>query len=145
MDVFFLHTVQIQGTEIGMWDYIQSVRESSDFYEKEYVNPTKVKMTFPKEKKNLIYDLMNGSLVLDEVKDLWKDQVVDEFAKGSYCSELYEEVYQAKVSLCNRLGVQEDSDIETVISNLLLIGKHLSMKMFDYGMEEERKQEKKHI
>ena len=44
------------------------------------------------EKKNLIYDLMNGSLVLDEVKDLWKDQVVDEFAKGSYCSELYEEV-----------------------------------------------------
>ena len=89
------------------------------------------------EKKNLIYDLMNGSLVLDEVKD--------EFAKGSYCSELYEEVYQAKVSLCNRLGVQEDSDIETVISNLLLIGKHLSMKMFDYGMEEERKQEKKHI
>ena len=43
------------------------------------------------------------------------------------------------------LGVQEDSDIETVISNLLLIGKHLSMKMFDYGMEEERKQEKKHI
>lgn len=47
----FLHTVQIQGTEIGMWDYIQSVRESSDFYEKEYVNPTKVKMTFPKEKK----------------------------------------------------------------------------------------------
>ena len=95
--------------------------------------------------KNLIFDLMNGSLVLDEVKDLWKDQVVDEFAKGSYCSELYEEVYQAKVSLCNRLGVQEDSDIETVISNLLLIGKHLSMKMFDYGMEEERKQEKKHI
>ena len=78
-------------------------------------------------------------------KDLWKDQLVDEFAKGTYCSELYEEVYQAKVSLCNRLGVQEDSDIETVISNLLLIGKHLSMKMFDYGMEEERKQEKKHI
>ena len=30
------------------------------------------------EKKNLIFDLMNGSLVLDEVKDLWKDQVVDE-------------------------------------------------------------------
>ena len=42
--------------------------------------------------------------------------------KGSYCSELYEEVYRGKVSLCNRLGVQEDSDIETVISNLLLIG-----------------------
>lgn len=60
MVVFFLHTVQIQGTEIGMWDYIQSVRESSDFYEKEYVNPAKVKMTFPKEKKNLIYIFMES-------------------------------------------------------------------------------------
>lgn len=60
MVVFFLHTVQVQGTEIGMWDYIQSVRESSDFYEKEYVNPAKVKMTFPKEKKNLIYIFMES-------------------------------------------------------------------------------------
>ena len=60
MVVFFLHTVQIQGTEIGMWDYIQSVRESSDFYEKEYVNPAKVKVTFPKEKKNLIYIFMES-------------------------------------------------------------------------------------
>lgn len=53
-------TSPIKGTEIGMWDYIQSVRESSDFYEKEYVNPTKVKMTFPKEKKNLIYIFMES-------------------------------------------------------------------------------------
>ena len=57
---FFCDTVQVQGTEIGMWDYIQSVRESSDFYEKEYVNPAKVKMTFPKEKKNLIYIFMES-------------------------------------------------------------------------------------
>ena len=97
------------------------------------------------EKKNLIYDLMNGSLVLDEVKDLWKDQVVDEFAKGSYCSELYEEVYRAKVSLCDRLGVQEDNDIETIMSNLTLIGRHLSMKIFDYGMDEAQKEAKTHI
>ena len=97
------------------------------------------------EKKNLIFDLMNGSLVLDEVKDLCKDQIVDEFAKGSYCSELYEEVYRAKVSLCDRLGVQEDNDIETIISNLTLIGRHLSMKMFDYGMDEAQKEAKTHI
>lgn len=97
------------------------------------------------EKKNLIFDLMNGSLVLDEVKDPVKDQVQDEFSSGSYCSELYEEVYRAKVSLCNRLGVQEDSDIETIISNLTLIGRHLSMKMFDYGMDEAQKQAKTHI
>lgn len=97
------------------------------------------------EKKNLIFDLMNGSLVLDEVNDPWKDQVKDEFDKGSYCSELYDEVYQAKVSLCNRLGVQEDGDVETIISNLLLMGRHLSMKMFDYGTEETQKEAKTHI
>ena len=62
------------------------------------------------EKKNLIFELMNGSLVVDEVNDPAKDQVQDEFSKGSYCSELYEEVYRAKVSLCDRLGVQEDND-----------------------------------
>ena len=97
------------------------------------------------EKKNLIFDLMNGSLVLDEVNDPEKDQVQDEFSKGSYCSELYDEVYQAKVSLCNRLGVQEDGDVETIISNLLLLGRHLSMKMFDYGIEEAQKEAKTHI
>ena len=31
-----------------------------NFYEKEYVNPAKVKMTFPKEKKNLIYIFMES-------------------------------------------------------------------------------------
>ena len=74
-----------------------------------------------------------------------KEQVQDEFSKGSYCSELYEEVYRAKVSLCDRLGVQEDNDIETIMSNLTLIGRHLSMKMFDYGMDEAQKEAKTHI
>lgn len=97
------------------------------------------------EKKNLIFELMNGSLVVDEVNDPAKDQVQDEFSKGSYYSELYEEVYRAKVSLCDRLGVQEDNDIETIMSNLTLIGRHLSMKMFDYGMDEAQKEAKTHI
>ena len=97
------------------------------------------------EKKNLIFELMNGSLVVDEVNDPAKDQVQDEFSKGSYCSELYEEVYRAKVSLCDRLGVQDDNDIETIMSNLTLIGRHLSMKMFDYGMDEAQKEAKTHI
>lgn len=60
MIVLLMHTIQVQGTEIGMWDYIQSVGESSDFYEKEYVNPAKVKMTFPEKKKNLIYIFMES-------------------------------------------------------------------------------------
>lgn len=89
-----------------------------------------------REKKNLIYDLMNGVLVLDQLEESEKLEVKDEFLPDSYCSKLYEEVYQAKVALCKRLNVQEDNEIETIISNLMDIGKYLSMKMFDYGMEE---------
>lgn len=60
MVVFFLHTVQIQGTEIGMWEYIKSVQEKTDFYEKYYVNPAKTKLDFPSQKRNLIYIFMES-------------------------------------------------------------------------------------
>ena len=36
-------------------EYIEANAKSSSFFEKEYVNPQDVKITFPKEKRNLIY------------------------------------------------------------------------------------------
>jgi len=33
-----------------------------------------------------------------------------------------------------RVGVNEDEDVELIIDNLLQIGKHLSLKMFRYGI-----------
>lgn len=46
----------------------------------------------------------------------------------------YEEVYKANRRICERLGVEEDKEVELTISNLINIGKHLSMKMYDYGV-----------
>jgi hypothetical protein len=48
---------------------------------------------------------------------------------------LYQEVYDANRRLCSRLGVDEDRDIENLISNMQEIAKILAMKMFDYGMQ----------
>ena len=88
----------------------------------------KVKMS-----KEKIYDLMTGTLVLDEVEKEDAELVADEFGKGMPCERLYHEVYEAKCRLCDRLDVTEDEDVELIIDNLLQIGKILSMKMYEYG------------
>ena len=81
--------------------------------------------------KEKVYDLMTGSLVLDNLEE--SDLIEDEFATGMPCEQLYQEVYEAKCRLCSRLDVDEDSDVELIIDNLLNIGRRLSMKMFEYG------------
>ncbi len=83
--------------------------------------------------KEMVYDLMNGSLDLDLCTAPEKELVADEYAARSKCDQLYEEAYEANRRICQRLGVEEDRDVEIIIRNLLDIGKHLSMKMYDYG------------
>jgi len=83
--------------------------------------------------KEKVYDLMTGSLILEALEEGEADLVVDEFGKGMPCEQLYNEVYDAKCRLYDRLDVAEDFDVEIIIDNLLRIGKILSMKMYDYG------------
>ncbi len=85
------------------------------------------------EFKQMVYDLMNGFLNLDVCTASEKELVADEFAAGSKCDQLYEEVFEANRRICQRLGVEEDKDVEIIIRNLLNIGAHLGMKMYDYG------------
>ena len=87
-----------------------------------------------KELKQRIYDLMNGNLDLNSFSYSEGQIVENEFADGKLCGRLYEEVYSANCRLCKRLGVEEDHDVETIISNLLDIGKYECMKMYDYGI-----------
>lgn len=86
------------------------------------------------EFKELIYDFMNGSLNLEENQLVEGKYIKNEFAEGLFCNKKYEEVFYANRRLCERLGVEEDCDVEIIINNLLDIGKYLSMKMYDYGM-----------
>lgn len=97
------------------------------------------------EFKTIIYNLMNGHYDLDTFVCEESSVVEDEFAEGEYCEKLYSQMLEAYERVCRRLGKPgtEDEDVEIIISNLMSIGRHQSMKMFDYGVlftERENKQ-----
>lgn len=86
--------------------------------------------------KELIYDKMNGFLT-DGLPSLPEGTVVeDEFAEGKECCLLYEGVYQAGRNLCERLGEDEDSDVETILNGMERITRLVTMKMYKYGRRE---------
>lgn len=91
-------------------------------------------MTKDKEEfKCMIYELVIGARNSEIYPIKESEEVVNEFEVGKYCSNAYEEVYKANQAICERLNVDEDEDVECIVSNLLGIAKHLSMKMYDYG------------
>ena len=70
----------------------------------------------------------------DRIDHPWKDIVPNLFAEGTLCTELYEAVYDANCRLCKRLGdLDEDEDVETIVSNLLQIAQLQSIEMFRCG------------
>ena len=87
------------------------------------------------EFKNLIYDLANGSLDLEHFPVQESKYVENEYEDGKLCSRLYSEMCDAYARIYVRLGKpdQEDRDVEIIINNLMDIGRHLSIKMFEYG------------
>lgn len=87
--------------------------------------------------KELIYEKMNGFLEGEIFSISKKLAIEDEFAEGKECSRLYESAYLAKQNLCRRLGKDEDKDLEILISSMENIAKLLSMKMYEYGKNEQ--------
>ena len=85
---------------------------------------------------DLVYDLLCGTRIRQE-----NDPNVENlFAAGQRCEYLYEQVYNANMRICERLGVQgEDADVETIINALLEIGSLVGKKMYRYGAELEEK------
>lgn len=74
--------------------------------------------------KQEIYDQMIGSVY----------NVEDGFADGKPCSELYGRVYDARLRLSERTGIDfEDPDLMEIVESLEEIARICSLKMFDYG------------
>ncbi len=83
--------------------------------------------------KEIIYQIMNG-----EIENIMLPEgieVVDEFCEGRECEKLYDRVYAAKLNLSKRLGVDEDRDVEEIISCMGSISRILALKMYEYGCE----------
>ena len=77
-----------------------------------------------------VYDTLNGQMA----EGYEAPGVETVFAQGSYCDECYERMRVAYSRLCNRLGaINEDKDVETIISNLENIQKEMCRKMYHYG------------
>ena len=97
------------------------------------MDTVKVGNAAQEKQKQLIYELMTGAYDLEQVQFPESRIVEDEFAEGKPCAELYGRVYEANRKLCERLGVDEDKDVETIINCMNDISRILAMKMYDYG------------
>lgn len=83
--------------------------------------------------KELIYNMMNGFYDCDVICMPENVIIIDEFSEGKKCNRLLDKVYYARLHLSEKLGNDEDEDVETIINSLNQITKVLSMKMYDYG------------
>lgn len=78
-----------------------------------------------------IYESMQG-LLEPEAAVPWVD---DLFQDGSRCEACYEQMRQAYLRLCQRLGnVDEDDDLDQIVDSLSEIQRILCREMFLCGM-----------
>lgn len=84
--------------------------------------------------KMFIYDLMTGNIELSSYSCKESEKVKNEFTIESKCAVAYQEIFDANLRICSKLGVQEDEDVECIVSNFFDILQYLSLKMFDYGV-----------
>ena len=86
--------------------------------------------------KEQIFEKMNGFLAEGSHSLPEQADIEDEFAEGKECCLLYEGVYQAGRNLCERLGGDEDGDVETILNGMERITRLVSLKMYEYGRRE---------
>ena len=86
---------------------------------------------------DIVYDLLIGTRIRQ-----MDDPIVENlFAEGRECELLYSKVYDANIRLCQRLGVEEDLDVEIIIRSLLKICDLTAKRMYRYGAELEHRQD----
>ena len=80
---------------------------------------------------DIVYDLVIGERLCQpgdpEVEDL--------FSPGRECANLYKQVYEANLHLCNRLNTAEDKDVEAIINSMMQICRLVGKSMYRYGVQ----------
>ena len=86
----------------------------------------------PETFAELVYDTLSG----DVHGEYAVPGVEDAFALGSECLQLYDEMREVRDRLQARMGlVDEDEDVERIISILESVQRILGIKMFHYGQK----------
>lgn len=82
--------------------------------------------------KGKIYELVCGSI---EESCMTEEEcgIINEFAEGTECYQLYEQVYQANRKVCELLQEEECQEVEVIINNMFDIMKIIAFRMYDYG------------
>ena len=60
--------------------------------------------------------------------------VEDEFLEGRECAQLYGGILDAYERICQRMGLEEDADLEIIINNFLKMNRICGLKMYGYGL-----------
>ena len=83
--------------------------------------------------KDTVYELMSGDYDLENYPIEESLLIANEFEDGAFCEQIYQEVCMARQRLYSRMGISRDEDMEQIVADMLLICRHLAMKMYDYG------------
>ena len=75
-----------------------------------------------------IYETMMGEV------EIGHPGVSNAFEEGERCTKLYEEIYLANRALCDRLGVEEDEFVETIINNFFAMNRELCLIRYEIGV-----------
>lgn len=76
-----------------------------------------------------VYDTLCGHLI----PEACVIGVENAFAPGEICDLCYEAAATARDRILQRLGVEEDADLNCIFDELTYIARELGLKMFVYG------------
>ena len=59
--------------------------------------------------------------------------VQNAFAPGQPCAKLYRQIYEARCRLCERLGEEENDDLESIFDGFFQINRQMCLRMYRLG------------
>ena len=80
-----------------------------------------------------VYEAVCGEYADEADYVIQNVRIQNEFEEGKPCGEAYKRVYESNRRLCERLGVDEDPDVEIIIDSMFEITRTVGEKMFEYG------------
>ena len=80
-----------------------------------------------------VYEAVCGEYADEADYVIQNVRIENECEEGKPCSEAYKRVYESNRRLCERLGVDEDPDVESIINYMFDITRTVAEKMFAYG------------